>query len=91
MIPHVTMASESLEAASKRIRQQTKARPPLRSIKELAEELNVAHMALSRQMHADPEGPRPMYRTGASGENRNTWYNPKEVRAWWAKKNFQKS
>lgn len=58
-------------------------RVPLRTIHELAEELGVNHQSLTHWMRADPQGPRPAVQsTRHSASGHKTYYNPKEVRAW---------
>ena len=62
------------------------ARKPLRSLRELAEEFGVQHKTLQAKLARCKDAPRPIYSTGhwKTSSQRNTWYDPQEVRAWWA-------
>ena len=62
------------------------ARKPLRSLRELAEEFGVPHKTLQAKLARCKDAPRPLYSTGhqKTASQRNTWYDPQEVRAWWA-------
>lgn len=62
------------------------ARKPLRSLRELAEEFGVPHKTLQAKLARCKDAPRPIYSTGDSKttSQRNTWYDPHAVRAWWA-------
>ena len=59
-------------------------RKPMRASRELAEEFGIATNALTRLMNADPNGPRPQL--DLKGSVPGKWYDPAEVRAWWAKR-----
>lgn len=61
------------------------ARKPLRTIAELADELGMPARRLSALM-AINNGPRPVFRTGvgSSSSSSKTWYDPQEVKKWWA-------
>lgn len=59
-------------------------RKPLRSLKELADEFGIKPQSLKMQMQHDPDAPKPKYATGGTGTTqRNTWFEPEEVRRWW--------
>lgn len=58
-------------------------RKPLRTLKELAEEFGVTPTSLKMRMRYDPEGPKPVMHTLGTGTQRNTWFDPEQVRAWW--------
>ena len=60
-----------------------KSRKPLRTFRELAEELGLAAGQL-RQAMATSKIPAPQPVMKAQGSVRNTWYDPTEVRKWWA-------
>ena len=62
------------------------ARKPLRSLRELAEEFGVPHKTLQAKLARCKGAPKPVYSTGdhKTASQRNTWYDPQEVRAWWA-------
>lgn len=62
-----------------------KARPPLRTIKEMAEELSTTPHSLAVLMSQDPNGPRPnlKFHGRTAGHGSNTWYEPGAVRKWW--------
>lgn len=61
-------------------------RKPLRSLRELAEEFGVPHKTLQVKLARCKGAPKPRYSTGyhKTTSQRNTWYDPQEVRAWWA-------
>ena len=66
-------------------------RPPLRSLKELAEEFDVTVPAL-RAFIRHHNGPMPVLKSGSGNTvHRNTWYDPVEMRAWWRGVNPKKS
>jgi hypothetical protein len=59
-------------------------RKPLRSLKELADEFGIKPQSLKMHMQVDPNAPKPKYATGGTGTTqRNTWFDPEEVRRWW--------
>lgn len=62
------------------------ARKPLRSLRELAEEFGVPHKTLQAKLARCKNAPQPIYSTGdqKTASQRNTWYDPQEVRRWWA-------
>lgn len=62
------------------------ARKPLRNLRELAEEFGVSHKTLQVKLARCKDAPKPIYSTGnqKTASQRNTWYDPQEVRAWWA-------
>jgi hypothetical protein len=76
---------ESLPQFFQRVRNGG-ARKPLRSLRELAEEFSVEHRTLQAKLSRCKGAPRPIYSTGnhKTASQRNTWYDPDEVRAWWA-------
>lgn len=57
-------------------------RKPLRNLRELAEEFGVPHKTLQAKLARCKGAPKPIYNTGS--QQRNTWYDPQEVRSWWA-------
>ena len=59
-------------------------RPPLRSLAEMAAELGISTHKLSAELHADPAAPRK--RLQHHGAVCGTWYEPRELRAWWAQR-----
>ena len=61
------------------------ARKPLRSLRELADEFGVPHKTLQAKLARCKGAPKPVYSTGdhKTASQRNTWYDPQEVRAWW--------
>ena len=75
---------ESIAQFSQRVRSGG-ARKPLRSIRELADEFGVPHKTLRAKLSLCKDAPKPRYSTGSSktASQRNTWYDPDEVRAWW--------
>ena len=62
------------------------ARKPLRNLRELAEEFGVPHKTLQAKLARCKDAPKPRYNTGSwkATSQSNTWYDPAEVRAWWA-------
>lgn len=76
---------ESLPLFFQRVRNGG-ARKPLRSLRELAEEFGVPHKTLQAKLARCKDAPKPLYSTGyhKTTSQRNTWYDPQEVRAWWA-------
>jgi len=63
-------------------------RKPLRSLKELSDEFGVKYAALRRYLGLDENSPKARYGTGSSANgNRNTWYDPDEMRKWWKARN----
>jgi len=68
-------------------------RKPLRTLSELAAEFGVTDKSLQASIIQDPEGPRPLYRTGGTVSSImktrrpiSVWYDPDLVRAWWKKR-----
>ncbi len=60
------------------------ARKPLRTATELAEEFGVSVTALGGALTANG-APKPRLRNTSSARiHSNTWYDPEEVRRWWA-------
>lgn len=59
-------------------------RKPLRTFRELAEEFGVSMPKLASELgkHSGPK-PKIVHRHG--GTHTNAWYDPVEMRAWWAK------
>lgn len=85
-----TMREETMGDHWKRLRNGG-ARKPLRSIRELAEELGVKPKSLAAIM-AKNNGPKGRYRTGTGATGgKNTWYDPEEVRAWWKQHQQEKN
>ncbi len=64
------------------------ARKPLRSLDELAQEFGITKRALVSLL-AHRDGPKPIYRTGGSATNRQTYYDPKKVREWFKSTGYQ--
>lgn len=63
------------------------ARKPLRNLRELAEEFGIPHKSLQALLSRTKGAPKPIYSTGGgnrSSSPRNTWYEPDEVRRWYA-------
>ena len=62
------------------------ARKPLRNLRELAEEFGVPHKTLQAKMARCKDAPKPIYSTRdyRTSSQRNTWYDPQQVRTWWA-------
>lgn len=58
-------------------------RPPTLSITELAKEFGVTYSVITGHISKDKSAPKPVLKT--KGTVRNTYYNPKEMREWWAK------
>lgn len=59
-------------------------RKPLRLFKEMAEEFGVSSGLLKITILKN-NGPKPVLNhTNASPGNKNTWYDPIEMRKWWA-------
>lgn len=56
---------------------------PLRSFRELAEEFGVGMQKLASEM-AKHSGPKAKI-VHHHGGHENSWYDPAEMRAWWAK------
>jgi hypothetical protein len=64
-------------------------RPPLKTFPEVAESLGVSvgelHGFILRSANPFPE---PRFRHGGGPfRSKTAWYDPREVRAWWAKEN----
>lgn len=55
--------------------------PPLRTVKELADEFGVSCGCLSGLL-ANDGAPKSTFSTRA-GTTKATWFNPTEVRVWW--------
>lgn len=57
----------------------------MRTITELADEIGISAGALSVLM-AKNNGPKPVFKTGGNGSTSSfkTWYDPQEVKKWWA-------
>lgn len=74
---------ESLTQFSRRVRSGG-ARKPLRNLRELADEFGVAHKTLQAKPARCKGAPKPIYSTGdqKTASQRNTWYDPQEVRRW---------
>lgn len=64
------------------MRERGSGRPPLRTLKELADDLGVAPQRLAALLRWR-DGPSAVRHT-ASLATRNAWYDPRAVRAWWA-------
>lgn len=79
-----SLKGESLPQFFQRVRNGG-ARKPLRSLRELADEFGVPHRSLQVKLARCKGAPRPIYSTGdaKTASQRNTWYDPDEVRAWW--------
>jgi len=76
------MKLQPMAEESKRIRENGRHRP-LRSFRELCEELGVDHTRLVRLLGKHP-GPKPKINHSArAAVHANSWYDPLEVRAWW--------
>lgn len=58
-------------------------RRPLRSLRELADDIGVAHRRLVGILSADKNAPKKKYQTGWNGSQRNTWFDPAEFMTWW--------
>jgi hypothetical protein len=58
-------------------------RKPLRTAREMAEELGLTRQTLAAYIgHYD--GPAPVFISGTSrNRNKNTWYDPEKIRDWW--------
>lgn len=59
-----------------------KTRAPLRTLAEMAEEFGISVFALG-QLLAKHDGPKAAL-DNRSSRNRTSWYNPDEMRKWWA-------
>lgn len=69
-----------------------KNRPPLRTVKEVAEELGITVQAVSAYIRCDPFSPKPAINNRLKNvANRAVWYNHKELREWLLKKISEKS
>jgi hypothetical protein len=60
-------------------------RKPLRSFKELADELGVTHQVLQGALRA-ADAPQPLLSKPSGKTRRDTWYDPDQFRAWWRSK-----
>jgi hypothetical protein len=58
-------------------------RKPLRSLKELSEELGVTVMNLVWKLKKEG-APKPQLSKKKDGSNTQSWYEPEEFRAWWS-------
>ena len=56
--------------------------PPLRTLKEMANEFGVSPATL-RGLIAKRNGPDAVLKVNGSATVRNTWFEPKELRKWW--------
>lgn len=56
---------------------------PLRSFRELAEEFGVSMPKLATELAKHP-GPKAKLVHRHGGTHTNAWYDPAEMRAWWA-------
>ena len=56
---------------------------PLRSTRELADEFGVSLPKLASELAKNP-GPKPKL-VNRHGGRSDSWYDPAEMRAWWAK------
>lgn len=67
-------------------KQGEKNNKPLRSLRELADEFGVSMQTVSSAI-ARHSGPAPVlvHRRRSAGGTQNSWYDPVEMRAWWAK------
>jgi hypothetical protein len=59
------------------------AKVPLRSGKELAEEFGLTKNRFNGLMRRK-DAPKPKLKHKSDDAGSNTWYDPKEVRSWWA-------
>ena len=61
-------------------------RKPLRTLKELADEFGISAKSLQAVLARKKGAPKPIFSTGGgSGSTpQNTWYDPDEVRKWFA-------
>ena len=67
-------------------------RRPLRMAKELAEEFGLNQGQLGKILAKDPLAPKPLIRTRGFGSRQGrTYYDPIEVRTWWAARNKSQS
>lgn len=57
---------------------------PLRALRELADEFGVSVPKLSSELAKHP-GPKPQIVHRHGGSCSNSWYDPAEMRTWWAK------
>ena len=58
-------------------------RPPTLSITELAKEFGVTVQQIVGHLSKDKDCPKPVIK--CLGKIRNTYYDPNEMRKWWAK------
>ena len=72
---------ETSGQAFSRVRQNGP-RKPLRTLAELADEFGVSWRTLNA-MRLSHEGPNPILKTGSQSK-RATWFDPGEMRSWWA-------
>lgn len=56
---------------------------PLRTTTEMADEFGVDRSLLGRLLKKDPAAPTPRVNS-RSATVKNLWYDPREVRKWWA-------
>ena len=76
---------ESIGEFMQRIKKQGP-RKPLRTLRELADEFDVPYKSLQGALCRSKDAPSPVFATGGqkSSTPSNTWYDPDEVRKWWA-------
>lgn len=58
-------------------------RPPVRSLRELADDIGISAQHLSVILSVSPDAPQPRLRTRGWVAGRNTWFEPREFIAWW--------
>lgn len=60
------------------------ARPPLRTLHEMADEFGVSAQSLANTINRDASAPQSQLKhaNGAAGQ-RTVWYEPKALRRWW--------
>jgi hypothetical protein len=71
---------ESMSSAKERIK-SSGPRKPLRTISEMADEFGVTKMSLVNFMRNSETSPKPK---PVSKNSVSVWYDPDEVRQWWA-------
>ena len=81
MIKHF---KETLGEHAKRVKEHGR-NPPLRTFKELCEELGVPQRTMMGKLKLEG-APKPAMRQATSRGNAS-WYEPKAFKAWWAKQN----
>ncbi len=80
--PYRSLNSETLGKAALRVRKEG-SRKPARTVTELAEEFGVKRQALVNLLRADPNAPKPLFRTGGPTTSSSTWYDYQAARRWW--------